>query len=202
MHSKMPRFQNFFLEPLVTHSFSAPKLCLWCNFFPYLPTPKLLPPSKTSLKTLERVNIDVSGYEQALCTPQSLQSPYLWAGVCGWNLAMWPYYNSNETSKWSTPLAKLFSNLRHNFQISPLVKFNLFLFIVSSVLTGYFAVAVINFVTKDDEDLATALQACEDSSTGRRYESHFSRQRQFRRRLKKKLQGQLKREAKDVCELY
>ena len=79
--------------------------------------------------------------------------------------------------------------------------FNFFRFIVSSVFTGYFAVAVINFVTKDDEDLATALQACEDSSTGRGYESHFSRQRQFRRRLKKKLQGQLKRKAKDICEL-
>lgn len=154
------------------------------------------------MECLLRINSKkCKSHQKSLCTPQSLQSPYLWAGVCGWNLGMWPYYNSNETSKWSTPLAKLFSNLRHNFQISPLVKFNLFLFIVSSVLTGYFAVAVINFVTKDDEDLATALQACEDSSTGRRYESHFSRQRQFRRRLKKKLQGQLKREAKDVCEL-
>ena len=66
MHPEMPRFQNFYLEPLVTRAFSAPKLSLWCNFFSYLPTPKLLPPSKTSLKTLKRVNIDVSGYEQAL----------------------------------------------------------------------------------------------------------------------------------------
>ena len=103
-------------------------------------------------------------------------------------------------------MTNLFGKTIHQYfktQFSSLIyfKFNLFRFIVSSVLTGYFAVAVINFVTKDDEDLATALKACEDSSSGRGYESHFSRQRQFRRRLKKKLQGQLKREAKDVCEL-
>ena len=103
-------------------------------------------------------------------------------------------------------MTNLFGKTIHQYfktQFSSLIyfKFNLFRFTVSFVLTEYFAVAVINFVTKDNEDLATALQACEDSSTGGGYESHFSRQRQFRRRLKKKLQGQLKREPKDVCEL-
>ena len=64
MHSKMPRFQNFSVDPIVTRAFSTLKSCLSCNFFLL----RLLQSScllKTSLKTLEKVNIDVSGYEQA-----------------------------------------------------------------------------------------------------------------------------------------
>jgi len=45
---------------------------------------------------------------------------------------------------------------------------------------------VINFVTEQDEDLAKAIQNCAGSPSNNSYESHFSRNRQFRWRLKKK----------------
>ncbi|XP_068722965.1 uncharacterized protein [Montipora capricornis] len=45
---------------------------------------------------------------------------------------------------------------------------------------------VINFVTEHDEDLSKAIQACEENSHSNSYECHFSRNRQFRWRLKKK----------------
>ena len=35
-------------------------LCLWCEFFPSLPTPKLLPPLKTLLKTLKQNHYSVA----------------------------------------------------------------------------------------------------------------------------------------------
>ena len=46
-------------------------------------------------------------------------------------------------------LAKLFTSiLRHNFQFSPLVKFNLFRFIVSSVLTGILPLQLLILLPK------------------------------------------------------
>ena len=51
MHSEKPSFQNFLRghetnrTPLVTHTFSAHKSCLWHEFFPSLPTQKFLPPT-------------------------------------------------------------------------------------------------------------------------------------------------------------
>ena len=62
------------------------------------------------------------------------------------------------------------------------------------------SVAVINFVTEDDEDLAMAVQACDNSPNSTGYQTHFSRNRQFRWRLKKKQQRQKQMtwQAKDV----
>ena len=45
---------------------------------------------------------------------------------------------------------------------------------------------MINFVTEQDEDLAKAIQNCAGSPSNNSYESHFSRNRQFGWRLKKK----------------
>ena len=41
----MMSVHSFSLDPLVTRTFSTPKLCPCCNFFPSPPTPKLLPPT-------------------------------------------------------------------------------------------------------------------------------------------------------------
>ena len=46
------------------------------------------------------------------------------------------------------------------------------------------SIAVINFVTKDDEDLARAVRACEDSTDSDGYQATFSRNRMFRKRVK------------------
>ncbi|KAL9975841.1 hypothetical protein ACROYT_G013049 [Oculina patagonica] len=43
---------------------------------------------------------------------------------------------------------------------------------------------VINFITKDDEDLARAVRACEDSPDSKGYQATFSRNRMFRKRVK------------------
>lgn len=59
------------------------------------------------------------------------------------------------------------------------------------------SLAVINFVTEHDDDLVMALQACEDNPNSKSYQSHFSRNRQFRWRLKKKRQSQLNCQAKE-----
>ena len=44
--------------------------------------------------------------------------------------------------------------------------------------------AVINFVTKDDEDLARAVRAVEESPNSDGYQATFSRNRMFRKRVK------------------
>ena len=46
------------------------------------------------------------------------------------------------------------------------------------------SVAVINFVTEGDEDLARAVRACEESPDSEGYEATFSRKRMFRKRVK------------------
>ena len=46
------------------------------------------------------------------------------------------------------------------------------------------SVAVINFVSEKDEDLARAVRACEDSPNSDGYEATFSRNRMFRKRVK------------------
>ena len=46
------------------------------------------------------------------------------------------------------------------------------------------SIAVINFVTKDDEDLARAVRACEDSTDSDGYQATFNRNRMFRKRVK------------------
>ena len=47
------------------------------------------------------------------------------------------------------------------------------------------SVAVINFVTKHDEDLARAVRSCDESQRSDGYQPTFSRKRMFRKRLKK-----------------
>ena len=52
--------------------------------------------------------------------------------------------------------------------------------------TGSFvSVAVINLVTENDQDLARAVRACDQSRSSDGYQATFSRKRRFRKKLKK-----------------